>query len=352
MIRVGIIGCGGMGNYHGPELAKLPNVKIVATCDLIPEKAKALGDKIGVARHVTDFRELLPDVDAVWVCTEPFNRRDIVVAAAAAGKHLFTEKPIARSLDDADAMLAAAKKARVKFMLGYCLRFWQPYRLIRETFASGELGDLVSCWMRRFMPWGPARWYGRQECSGGVMLDFGSHDVDWLRWVGGDVKTVFGKTLRVQEGAQADDHGGAIFLFKNGGMGTIENSWSSPLNEGTLGIIGTKGALMMGADGKVRKRIGREAKEEIVNVEAATAVNPEGQVGKRDASGAIQAVQLRTESVQQHFVRCIEEDFAPLASAEEGRKTLLTVMAIWESSRTGKSVAVSRVAARRQGGES
>jgi predicted dehydrogenase len=60
MIKVGMIGCGGLGNYHGQELAKLPNVRVVGTCDLIPAKAKALAEKIGVGRHGTDFRELLP----------------------------------------------------------------------------------------------------------------------------------------------------------------------------------------------------------------------------------------------------------------------------------------------------
>jgi predicted dehydrogenase len=151
MIKVALIGCGGMGNYHAPELAKLPNAQLVGLCDLIPEKAQALADKVGGGRVCTDFRDLLPEVDAVWVCTEPFHRVEIVTAAAQAGKHIFTEKPIARSLADADTMLAAARAAHVKYMLGYCLRFWQPYRLIRETFARGELGALASCWMRRFM---------------------------------------------------------------------------------------------------------------------------------------------------------------------------------------------------------
>lgn len=344
MIKVGMIGCGGMGNYHGPELAKLPNVKVVGTCDLIPEKAKALADKIGVGRHCTDFRDLLPDVDAVWVCTEPFNRVEIVTTAAKARKHIFTEKPIARSLADADTMVAAARKARVKYMLGYCLRFWQPYRFIHDTFAAGELGELASCWMRRFMPWNPPNWYGQQDKSGGVMLDFGSHDVDWLRWVGGDVKTVFGKTFRIHEGIQTDDHGGAIFLFKNGGMATAENSWASYMGESTLGIIGTKGALMMGNDGKVRRRIGHGGQEEVVNVEAATAINPQGEVGKRDETGAIRKIEVRNESIQQHFFRCIEEDIEPLTAATDGRKTLLTIMALWESSRTGKAVEVDRMA--------
>ena len=324
MISVALIGCGGMGNYHGSELAKLPNVTVAGTCDLIPEKAKALADKIGIDRYCTDFRTLLPEVDAVWVCTEPFNRLDIVTTAAQAGKHIFTEKPIARSLADADAMIAAARTAGVQYMLGYCLRYWQPYRLLHDTFASGELGELASCWMRRFMMMDPPRWYGRQELSGGVMLDFGSHDIDWLRWIGGEVQTVFGKTFRIRDGVQADDHGGAVFAFKNGGMATIENSWSSYMGESTLGII----------------RIGHDGEEQVVDIETVTAVNPHGEVGERDETGNIRKVQVRNESIHQHFFRCIEEKIKPLTSAEDGRQTLLTAMAIWESARTGKSVDV------------
>ena len=344
MIKVGMIGCGGMGNAHGPELAKLPNVKVVGTCDLIPEKAKAVAERIGVGRWCTDFRELLPDVDAVWVCTEPFNRVEIVTTAAKAGKHIFTEKPVANSLADADTMIAAARKAGVTYMLGYCLRFWEPYRLIRDAFAHGDLGELASCWMRRFMPWDPANWYGQQDKSGGVMLDFGSHDVDWLRWVGGDVKTVYGRTFRVRDGIRADDHGAAVFHFANGGMATVENSWSSYLGESTLGIIGTKGAIMMGNDGKVRRRIGHGGREEVVDIEAATAINPQGAIGTRDKKGAIRKVEVRNETIQQHFFRCVEEDIEPLTPATDGRKTLLTIMAIWESSRTGKAVEVNQMA--------
>jgi UDP-N-acetylglucosamine 3-dehydrogenase len=342
MIRVAMVGCGGMGNHHAPKLAELPNVRVVGTCDLIAAKAKALAEKIGVDRYCTDFRELLPDVDAVWVCTEPFNRVDVVTSSARAGKHIFTEKPIARSLEDADAMIEAARKAGVIYMLGYCLRFMQPYRLVRDTFVSGELGDLASCWMRRFMPWKPANWYGFQEKSGGVMLDFGSHDVDWLRWVGGEVKSVFGETLHVREEAKADDHGGALFLFDSGGMATVENSWASYVSESTLGIIGTRGAMVMGSDGKVRKRIGQEGHEEIVDIEAAIAIDPKGNAGAVDAKGTIRTVASRNESIQEHFFRCIEEGVEPLTPAEDGRKTLLTVMALWESAATGKSVPVAK----------
>ena len=189
------------------------------------------------------------------------------------------------------------------------------------------------------MPWSPEKWYGEQESSGGVMLDFGSHDVDWLCWVGGDVKTVFGNTLRVHEGARADDHGAAIFRFAGGGMATVENSWSSRVSESTVGIIGTKGAMVMGGDGSVRKRVGK-GEEEVVDVETATQIDPKGNIGAEDGKGGIQKVAGENESIQQHFFRCIEEGIEPLTSAADGRRTLLTVMALWESAATGKAADV------------
>ena len=343
-----MIGCGGMGNAHAPVLVKLPGVKVVGACDLIEEKAKALAGKNGIKRYCTDYRDLLPDVDAVWVCTEPFNRLEIVTTCAKAKKHIFTEKPVARSLADAEKMIAVTKKAKVKYMLGYCLRFWQmPYVVIHDTFASGELGDLVTCWMRRFMPMDPPAWYALQEKSGGAMLDFGSHDIDWLRWVGGDVKTVFGKTFRVRPGAKADDHGIATFVFKNGGVATVEDSWAAHTGESSVGIVGTKGTIIMGNDGKVRKRIGYAGPEQIVEGESVTAVDPKGNVGKKDESGKINKVISKNEMIQEHFFRCINEDFEPLTSGADGRKTLLTVMALWESTKTGKAVEVSKMAKKR-----
>jgi predicted dehydrogenase len=328
-----------MGNYHAPILAKLPEVKVVGACDLIEAKAKALGEKIGVP-HCTDFRDLLGQVDAVWVCTEPFNRVEIVTTAAKARKHIFTEKPVCNEVAGARKMIAAAKRYRVKYMLGYCLRFWNPYRLIRETFVSGELGDLVSAWTRRFMPM-DARpsWYGQQDKSGGVTLDFGSHDINWLLWIGGPVKSVLAQTHRVRPGVQADEHSQTLMLFRKGGMGAVEVSWSSYLSESSVGLVGTKGAIIVGRDGQVRKKVG-DGPEEIVAADSAMDVNPAGQVGKKDASGKIQAVAKKDESIQEHFFRCIREDLTPTTPAGDGLGTLLTIKAILESARLGASVKV------------
>jgi len=343
MTKVALIGCGGMGNHHARVLTEMENVEIAGVCDIVEEKAQKTGQATG-AKCCTDYHELLDEADAVWVCTEPFNRLDIVTTAAAAGKHIFTEKPICVNLDEADQMIAAAAEANVKYMLGYVLRFTDPYRLIRETFADGRLGELVTCWTRRYMPFDMSgKWYGRQDLSGGVALDFGSHDVDWLRWVGGDVRTVFAAVSRVRPTMHADEHAQTLMVFDGGGMGTVDVSWSSYLSESSIGVIGAKGSMIVGRDGKVRRKIGDEGEEEIIEAESAMDINPAGDLGKADGSGEIQAVAGRAETIQEHFFRCIEEDVEPLTGAQDGRKTLATVKAIHESARRGQSVAVAQI---------
>ena len=342
MIKTAVIGCGGMGNHHARVLAQMANVKVVGVCDPIEAKARPLGEAVGVPWCV-DYRTLLERADAVWICTEPFNRLAVVTDAAAAGKHIFTEKPIARDLREADAMIAAAARARVKYMLGYVLRFTNPYRLLRDTLAAGELGELVSCWTRRFMPIDMSTlWYGWQEKSGGVLLDFGSHDLDWLLWLGGPARTVFTQTFRVRPTMHADEHAQTVIVFERGGIATCEVSWSSYLSESSVGVVGTRGAMIVGLDGKVRKRVG-DGKETVVDVESAMAVDPAGNVGQRAAAGGIETVAARNETIQQHFFRCIEEDLDPIPSAAEGRQVLATVLAMHKSARTGRSVVVAGI---------
>jgi len=346
MIRTAVVGCGGMGNHHAGILADLDGVELVSVCDLIEEKARATGERVGV-ECCTDFRGLIDKVDSMWICTEPFNRLDIVTACAEAGKHVFTEKPVSVNMDEADAMIEACRKANVKYMLGYVLRFTNPYRLMRETLVSGELGELVSCWTRRLMPFDMSDlWYGHQEKSGGVLLDFGSHDIDWLLWLGGPAKTVTAHTHQVRPTMNADEHGQAMILFENGGMAACEVSWSSYLGDSSVGLVGTKGAMIVGRDGKIRKKIGDE-EEQIMEAEGAMAVDVEGNVGRETDEGEIETVGQETETIQEYFFRCIREDVEPLTSAVEGRNVLATVLAMQESARCGRSVEVAEVADKR-----
>jgi UDP-N-acetylglucosamine 3-dehydrogenase len=343
VIKLGMIGLGGMGRHHAGVMKGLDNVQIVGVCDLIEERATQVSETVG-APWTLDYRELLAkDIDAVWICTEPFNRREIVIAAAAAGKDIFTEKPVCLDLADADAMIAAARDANVKYMLGYVLRYTEPYRTLHRTLASGELGDLVSCWTRRFMPCDmSASWYGQQETSGGVTLDFGSHDCDWLCWLGGRAKSVFANVARMRPTVNADEHGQIAMRFVDGGMGSLEVSWWGPLSESSIGVVGTKGAMIVGRDGEVRKKVAG-GEEEIVDIQSAMDVDPAGRTGARDHQGHIQNVANRRETIQQHFLRCIEEDLQPLTDAATGRHVLAVMAAAQLSAQRGASVELSEI---------
>lgn len=339
MIELAMIGCGGMGHYHAGVLSKMPGVKITGVCDLIAEKAKDVAAITG-APWTRSFRELLGDCQAVWVCTEPFNRAEIVTAAAEAGKHIFTEKPICIDPAQADAMIAAADRAGVIYMLGYVLRFTQPYRYMRDSFASGQLGELVSVWTRRSfqVDMRAGRWYGHQAQSGGVVLDLASHDLNWMQWIGGPVDGVYCRTSRTHPDLDADEHGQVMLGFAGGGTGHVETSWWPHLGESHVGVIGTTGAIIASRDGTVRRKL-EGGEEEKLDLATATAVNLSGELSTSDGQ-RIDDLAGRSETIQEHFVRCVEEGLEPCASARDGRRTLAIWEAAMESARTGQSVKV------------
>ena len=141
-VKIGIIGCGGMGTHHAKTIHAMEGTSLVGVADMIGEKATALANELGTEAH-TDFHELLPHVDGVMVCTPPFERVDVVIGCAEAGVHIFAEKPIALDLATADQMLAATDRANVIMMTGYVLRFTHPFQMLHDTFAAGQLADRI-----------------------------------------------------------------------------------------------------------------------------------------------------------------------------------------------------------------
>jgi len=339
MIKLGIVGCGGMGNHHARAFSKLEGVKIVSVCDILKDKATKLADELGCSAE-TDFRRTIEDCDAVLICTDPKCRLEIIETAAQAGRDIFCEKPIALTVQEADKIIEVLEASDVKFLLGYVLRFTQPYKLLRDTFSSGQLGQLVNCWTRRYMAMDPRKtWHNFQAHSGGVALDFGSHDIDWLMWTGGPVNRVFAQTARVRENVQSDEHTQAMLVFSAGGMGCCDVSWVDTVSESSVGVIGTNGGLAVDRTGAVRRKL-VGCPEELMDVEASMAVDPGGKIGTKQADGSIAGTAQENESIQEHFVRCIEEDITPAISARQGRDVLEAVLAINESARTGKAVEI------------
>ena len=234
------------------NLAKLSDdLEIVAVCDLHEDWARKCADQFGIAGVFTDYEKMLEaDFDILYSFTGTYSRPDQVVAAAQAGKHIFTEKPLALSLDEGKRMVEAVRQAGVKYQIGYQLRTYYFARALKALIDAGILGELTSCMSRRFMPaehWrgpdGNPTWYGIQEKSGGITVDYTTHDIDLLRWVMGSVKHV-SAAIRRGRCQTGDDNVWSILEFENGGMGMVGASFSATFGSSDIGVFGTEGSAM------------------------------------------------------------------------------------------------------------
>ena len=199
-LRLGIIGMGTAARALLPAVDKHPGIRVAAICDPLPEVRNPAAEHYGV-RAVADVETLLAldDVDAVYVATPTDLHAQHVVAAANAGKHVLCEKPMATTLDEAQAMIDAADRAGVVFNVGHSHSYDEPYRAMREIIAGGELGRVrlmhniyYSDWVYR--PRRPEEL--DEKLGGGITFRQGAHQFDILRLLGGGlVRSVRAQTF-------------------------------------------------------------------------------------------------------------------------------------------------------------
>lgn len=190
MLRAGLIGCGSISKAHTgayEQIAKEKNnVVLEAVCDIRPEQLECFGDDV---RKYTSVAEMLEKeqgkLDYVDICVPTYLHSEIAIQAMEAGFHVLSEKPMARTVEQAEAMVEASKRTGKTLMIGHCCRFYSVPDLIRETIASGELGKVRSAEFYREggskKPMGWNNWFRDGKLSGGAMLDLHIHDVDVIR---------------------------------------------------------------------------------------------------------------------------------------------------------------------------
>lgn len=193
MINVGILGAGGIARTHVRGYAQLPNTRVVAVCDIIPERAETMAASLA-ARPYTDWAAFLahPGMDMVDICLPTYLHDQGVIAAAGAGKHVLCEKPVTLTIEQADRMIAAVDRAGVKAMVAQVIRFWPHYSAIKDMLERGELGAPLVARLARLgtLPaWGS--WYRDPALSGGALLDLHVHDLDWVYYLFGAPRTVY-----------------------------------------------------------------------------------------------------------------------------------------------------------------
>lgn len=249
-LKIGIIGCGGIANgKHLPALSKLKEVELVAFCDLIVERAEKAAKEYGVpgAKVFTDYKEMLKeDLDVVHVLTPNSEHSYLTVAALEAGNHVMCEKPMAKTSEEAKAMIEASKRTGKKLTIGYQNRFRKDSMYLHQACEDGELGDIyfakAHAIRRRAVPtWGV--FLDEEAQGGGPLIDIGTHALDLTLWMMNNYKPkyVVGKAYRKladnknsanawgpwdPEKFTVEDSAFGFVVMENGATIFLESSWA------------------------------------------------------------------------------------------------------------------------------
>jgi scyllo-inositol 2-dehydrogenase (NAD+) len=252
-INVGLIGVGRMGRVYADDLAyRVPQANLLAAADINPD-AEAHVRALGVPRWYPHYQDLIGDrdIDAVAVVTPTSTHREIIVAAARAGKAVFCEKPLSVSLDEAREVERVVDETGVFFHMGFMRRFDRGYRAAKEKIEQGVIGTPVLFKASSRDPFRPSLEYLDPRHSGGIMIDMGIHDIDLARWMMGEVASVYtvGGALAYPEVSEVGDIDNAVatLTFEGGALGVIDVSRSGVYGYDIRAeILGTKGTLKVG----------------------------------------------------------------------------------------------------------
>jgi len=247
-LGIGVIGLGAIGGKHVGMLKNLREANIVGVSDLNQDLVNKTVAGTSIQGY-TDYRELLarPDLEAVIIATPDHLHKDITIEAAQAGKHILVEKPIATTVEDGEAMIAAAKAANVKLMVGFTLRFVPHYVQAREIIQSGKLGKIVSVYSRRMNVITQADRLGGRI---GVLHFLGIHDFDLLHWLlGVEPDQVYSaESTSVEKRHPQENETFNTFKFKDGTLVCAHIGWNLTTahpggRDFKLTVIGDKGSL-------------------------------------------------------------------------------------------------------------
>ncbi len=340
MTGFALVGCGRIAPKHADLLhrGEVKDSKLIAVCDIKPERAKAFGEKYGVPFY-TDFEAMMAKesskIDVVSILTESGHHAAHTIAAAKHGKHVVVEKPMALTLEDADAMIHACDRAGVKLFVVKQNRYNAPVQLARQAFDDGRFGKIVMGsvrvrWCRTQAYYDQDAWRGTWALDGGVFANQASHHVDLLEWFLGEPVSVFAKSRRALVNIEAEDTGIAVITFKSGAIGLVEATTATrPKDlEGSLSILGEKGSVEIAgfAVNEMKTWQFADTRPEDAEIIANGKELPPNVYGFGHKAYLNQAVDsIRTGK-------------AGLVDGLEGRKSLELISAIYESIETQREV--------------
>ena len=344
MIRIGILGCGKIAQVrHIPEYADNKDCELYGFYNPTRSRAEEMGEKYG-GKVFDTAEELLadPNIDAVSVCAANYAHAELTIKALKAGKHVLCEKPMAPTMADCEAMVAAAKESGKLLMIGQNQRVTAAHMLARKMVEEGVIGKVIS-FRTAFGHGGPETWaikpgkdtwfFDKNKAAMGVMADLGIHKTDLIQYLLGQrvVATTAMLTTLDKRGADdeligVDDNAICIYKMSDGTVGTMTASWTYYAAEDNSTVLyGTKGEMRIYDDPAhsiVLKKVGGEV--EYFDVEQ------------------IQTNDNQTKSgIIDTWVECVKTGKEPEINGDSVLSAMRAVFASIESSNTGKTIEIN-----------
>ncbi|MCC2668713.1 MAG: oxidoreductase domain protein [Armatimonadetes bacterium] len=321
------MGCGGMGRSLGRQLNTIEQARIIGVADVSTEAIARASEELK-APGFENIEALIsrPDVGAVIVATPGFLHRQYTELAAAQGKHVFVEKPMATNLADCDAMMAAVDAAGVKMMVGQVLRYYPTWWQILELVRQGEIGQPLGVTTTRISGgWNgwPVAWRNSLDLSGGLLMEVNAHEIDFMCQLCGEVERVYAEADHF--GDDPADYPNLYFVslrFKSGAVGMLHSSTIAAVNDLTGKVQGAEGTIIytdgFGPSAEIRyaRRNGEQTKIRVPDIQVEQPVRKE----------------LRL------FVEALLNDTPVPITPREGRHNVAIALAAYESARTGLPV--------------
>ena len=329
-IRWGVLGLGWFGEVHVDALSHTPGIELAAVCERVEPRLNELGDRYGVERRYTDYRRMIEDdsLDVIGIVTHIDDHRDVAVDALKAGKNVFVEKPMARTVDDCDMMIEAAREGGGKFTIGHICRFDPRVTLAKQAINEGRVGKIISMHARRNL----TKVIGLQVCNSvSALFGDGIHDADLMLWFSGaKAVSVYGQEIRPDK-SKYPEGGFAMARLDSGAVCNIESVWYLPETtpyaiDARMEIIGTEGAIYINC-GEAGLEIHDKHKTQYPD----TVYWPTYMGGRHGA--------LIEEF--RYFADCVRDDRVPdRITPQESRAAVELIVAANKSAETGKVITI------------
>ncbi|MDH5362282.1 MAG: Gfo/Idh/MocA family oxidoreductase [Aigarchaeota archaeon] len=329
-VRFGVVGLGNIGSLHVDNIQRsIDEAEVIALAETRKDVLRQISDRYGIERRYKDYSQLAKDedVDAVIIALPSFMHCEAVKIFAESYKHVFCEKPMALTLEEADDVISMVDKHGIKLQVGYNRRFDEAYMKAKELIEKGDLGAITLARSNTRDPVPPSGWEKDPKLSGGTFIGTCTHDFDILRWlIGSESEEVYAsQAFFVYEDLKKlgyPDNVMVMIRFRSGTMAEVDASRNCAYGyDVRTEVFGTKGAV----------RIEKEKELDLL-------VFDEGGVrhdypywfAKRFPEAYLREVKA--------FTKCIFEDTKPSVTAEDARAVLEMAIAAAKSAQSGKTV--------------